>query len=86
MFVDIVLFVDVANDADLWFVFEEPIDESVQIGVPEVAVEYSNGYIKVQRGYQRTVCIPVFKRYIQTSDGATGNQNMPDSCQKRRAR
>jgi len=36
--VDVVAFVDVADDADLWFVFEEPIDESIQIGVPEVVV------------------------------------------------
>jgi len=33
--VDVVAFVDVADDTDLWFVLEEPIDEPLQIGVPE---------------------------------------------------
>jgi len=37
--VDVVAFVDVADDTDLWFVLEEPIDEPLQIGVPEIVVE-----------------------------------------------
>jgi len=35
MVIDVVAFVDIAYDTDPWFVLEEPIDESIQIGVPE---------------------------------------------------
>jgi hypothetical protein len=38
--VDVVDFVDVPDDPDLRFVLEEPIDEPLQIGVPEVVVEH----------------------------------------------
>jgi len=41
--VDVVAFVDIAYDVDLWFVLEEAIDEPLQIGVPEVVVEHSDG-------------------------------------------
>jgi hypothetical protein len=45
--VDVVAFVDVADDTDLWFVLEESIDESVQVGVPEVVVEHPDGEVEV---------------------------------------
>jgi len=47
MVIDVVAFVDIAYDTDPWFVLEEPIDESIQIGVPEVVVEHSDGDIQV---------------------------------------
>jgi len=45
--VDIVEFVDVPDDTDLWFVLKESVDESVQIGVPEVVVEHPDGEAEV---------------------------------------
>jgi len=45
--VDVVDFVDVADDPDLWFVLEEAVDEPLQIGIPEVVVEHSNGDAEV---------------------------------------
>ena len=41
--VDVVAFIDVADDTDLWFVLEESIDESVQVGVPEVVISILTG-------------------------------------------
>jgi len=45
--IDAVAFVDIAYDTDPRFVLEEPINESIQIGVPEVVVEHSDGDIQV---------------------------------------
>jgi len=39
---DVSRFVDVADDADLWLVLEEAINEPLQIGIPEVVVEHSD--------------------------------------------
>lgn len=47
MVIDVVAFVDIAYDSASWFVLEEPIDESIQIGVPDVVVEHSDGDIPV---------------------------------------
>jgi len=44
--VDVVDFVDVPDDPDLWFVLEESIDESVHVGVPEVVISILMGRLK----------------------------------------
>jgi hypothetical protein len=38
--VDVVDFVDVPDDPDLRFVLKEAVDESIQVGIPEVVVEH----------------------------------------------
>jgi len=45
--VDVIAFVDIADDPDLWFVLEKAIDEAVQIGIPEVVVEHPDREFEV---------------------------------------
>ncbi|GAA0303398.1 hypothetical protein GCM10009066_16810 [Halarchaeum salinum] len=47
MGVDVVDFVDVPDDPDLWFVIEEAVDEPLQIGISEIVVEHPNGKAEV---------------------------------------
>jgi hypothetical protein len=46
--VDVVDFVDVPDDSDLWFALEETVDEPLQIGIPKVVVEHPHGNLEVQ--------------------------------------
>ena len=47
MGVDIVDFIDVPDDPDLWFVLEKAVDEPLQIGIPEIIVEHPYGKVEV---------------------------------------
>jgi hypothetical protein len=46
--VDVVAFVDVADDTDLRLVLEEAVDEPLQIGIPKVVVEHPDRNIEIQ--------------------------------------
>jgi hypothetical protein len=46
--VDVVDFVDVPDDPDLWFVLEETVDESFQVGIAEVIIEHPDRNLEVQ--------------------------------------
>jgi hypothetical protein len=73
--VDVVDFVDVPDDPDLWFVLEEAVDEPLQIGISEVVVEHPDREVEVLVLRFLIATVLPKARKIAESQGIGGKRN-----------